>query len=63
MPATRILASDGTPMEMHPRPVDVPVKRPVGESYSGKDSQLDTAVAELLRQLGTPGTKTSPGER
>ena len=63
MPATRILATDGTPMEMHPRQVDVPVKRPVGESYTGKDSQLDTAVAELLKQLGTPGTKTSPGAR
>jgi Tol biopolymer transport system component/C-terminal processing protease CtpA/Prc len=53
MPATKIFASDGTPMEMHPRPVDVPVKRPVGESYSGKDSQLDTAVAELLKQIGS----------
>ena len=38
---------------MHPRPVDVPVTRPVGESYTGKDVQLDTAVAELLKQLGT----------
>jgi C-terminal processing protease CtpA/Prc len=63
MPAIRILATDGTPMEMHPRQVDVPVKRPVGESYTGKDSQLDTAVAELLKQLGAPGTKTSPGAR
>ena len=52
MPGTKIFASDGTPMEMHPRPVDVPVKRPVGESYTGKDSQLDTAVAELLKQIG-----------
>jgi Tol biopolymer transport system component len=52
MPHTKIFANDGTPMEMHPRPVDVPVKRPMGESYSGRDSQLDTAVAELLRQIG-----------
>jgi C-terminal processing protease CtpA/Prc len=52
MPATKILGSDGTPMEMHPRPVDVAVTRPVGESYSGKDVQLDTAVSELLKQLG-----------
>lgn len=63
MPATRIMATDGTPMEMHPRQVDVPVKRPVGESYSSKDSQLDTAVAELLKQLGSSGAKTSPGAR
>src|SRR5581483_10903599 len=47
MPSTKIFASDGTPMEMHPRPVDVPVTRPVGESYTGKDSQLDAAVSEL----------------
>ena len=63
MPATKIFANDGSPMEMHPRPVDVPVKRPVGESYTSKDSQLDTAVAELLKQLGTGGTRTSPGGR
>jgi C-terminal processing protease CtpA/Prc len=52
MPSTKIFASDGTPMEMHPRPVDVPVTRPVGESFTGKDVQLDAAVAELLKQLG-----------
>ena len=46
-------------MEMHPRPVDVPVKRPVGESYSGKDSQLDAAVAELLKQLGAGAKSTA----
>ena len=61
MPGTKIFASDGTPMEMHPRPVDVPVTRPVGESYTGKDIQLDTAVAELLKQIG-PGTKTTAGQ-
>ena len=63
MPSTKIFASDGTPMEMHPRQVDVPVKRPVGESYSGKDSQLDTAVAELLKQIGSTGTRTTAGSR
>ena len=46
-----------------PAPVDVPVKRPVGESYSGKDSQLDTAVAELLKQIGSTGTRTTAGSR
>jgi hypothetical protein len=39
-------------MEMHPRQVDVAVVRPVGESYTGKDSQLDAAVKQLLGQLG-----------
>jgi tricorn protease len=58
MPGSKIFAADGTPMEMHPRPVDVAVTRPVGESYTGKDSQLDAAVAELLKQIGT-GTKST----
>ena len=59
MPGSKIFASDGTPMEMHPRAVDVPVTRPVGESYTGKDSQLDAAVAELLKQIGTAGKNTA----
>jgi C-terminal processing protease CtpA/Prc len=57
LPSVKILASDGTPMEMHPRPVDVPVTRPVGESYTGQDVQLDTAVTELLNQVGPARTK------
>jgi tricorn protease len=59
MPGTKIFASDGTPMEMHPRPVDVAVTRPVGESYTGRDIQLDTAVAELLKQIGTKSGSTA----
>ena len=59
LPGSKIFASDGTPMEMHPRAVDVPVTRPVGESYSGKDTQLDAAVAELLKQIGLAAKSTS----
>ena len=44
--------SDGKLMELPPRPVDVPVVRPIGESYSGHDVQLETAVRELLKQIG-----------
>ena len=62
LPASKILASDGTPMELHPRGVDVPVTRPVGESYTGKDTQLDAAVAELLKQIG-PANKSSSSAR
>jgi len=51
LPSTMIRGSDGKVMEMNPRPVDVLVERPVGESYRGKDSQLDAAVKELLRRL------------
>jgi len=56
MPATRITTLDGTNMELNPRPVDVEVTRPVGESLTGRDSQLDAAVRELLKQLGTSTT-------
>ncbi len=52
LPSTRITGLDGMDMEMHPRPVDVEVTRAMGESYAGKDSQLDAAVATLLAQLG-----------
>jgi len=52
IPFVRITDHNGQDMEMHPRPVDVPVSRPVGEGLAGKDSQLDAAVRELLQQLG-----------
>lgn len=52
LPFITITAEDGKPMEMHPRPVDVPVERPLGESYQEKDSDLDAAVGTLLQQLG-----------
>jgi len=52
MPGTRITSNDGKTMELNPRPVDVPVTRPIGETYTGKDSQLETAVRELLKQIG-----------
>lgn len=48
----KVTTLDGTNMELNPRPVDIPIKRPIGESYSNKDSQIDTAVRELLRQIG-----------
>jgi Tol biopolymer transport system component/C-terminal processing protease CtpA/Prc len=48
LPRQLILGSDGKNMEMNPRPVDVPVTRPIGETMTGKDSQLEAAVAELL---------------
>jgi C-terminal processing protease CtpA/Prc len=51
MPQTLITGTDGKNMENNPRPVDVAVTRPIGESYAGKDSQLDVAVRELLAQI------------
>jgi C-terminal processing protease CtpA/Prc len=52
LPHTRIRAADGSDMERHPRPVDFPVTRPIGEALSGKDAQLDEAVRVLLKKLG-----------
>jgi Tol biopolymer transport system component/C-terminal processing protease CtpA/Prc len=52
LPGMRVDDSAGKMMEQSPRQVDVPVKRAVGESYTGRDAQLDTAVGELLKQLG-----------
>lgn len=51
LPTTRITGADGKDMELNPRPVDQLVIRPVGESYSGHDTQLDAAVKVLLSQL------------
>jgi C-terminal processing protease CtpA/Prc len=51
LPRARITDRHGAPMEMHPRPVDMEVKRPTGESYGPRDSQLDKAIEVLLAQL------------
>jgi len=51
IPFVKITTADGAPMEMHPRPVDIAITRPIGESYTGHDIQIDTAVRELLRQI------------
>ena len=48
LPRQRIRGSEGDEMELHPRAVDVPVTRPIGETYTGRDSQLDAAVKTLL---------------
>jgi tricorn protease len=57
VPGTRITATDGSEMEMKPRPVDIQVTRPLGESAQGRDSQIETAVKALLAQLARPGTQ------
>ena len=59
LPRMKITANDGTNMERNPRPVDIEVTRPIGETLTDHDSQLDAAVRELLKQLGAPRS-TSP---
>ncbi|PZQ53739.1 MAG: peptidase S41, partial [Phenylobacterium zucineum] len=52
VPMIRIEGADGKNMELNPRPVDIRVERGLGETLVGRDSQLDVAVAELLKGLG-----------
>ncbi len=50
LPGTRVTTADGAAMEMNPRTVDIAIDKPVGEK--DRDSQLDAAAKELLRELG-----------
>ena len=59
LPRMKVTANDGTNMERNPRPVDIEVTRPIGETLTDRDTQLDVAVRELLKQLGA-GRSTSP---
>ena len=54
LPSVRVQDLRGQTMEMHPRPVDVEVARPLGESLTGHDAQLDAAVKVLLDQIQPP---------
>jgi tricorn protease len=51
LPFIKITDNSGKNMELAPRPVDIPVVRPIGESYTDKNIQLETAVKELLMQI------------
>jgi C-terminal processing protease CtpA/Prc/WD40 repeat protein len=51
VPFVRIQTTSGEDMEGHPRPVDVQVERPLGESETGQDAQLSAAVQTLLGQI------------
>jgi len=62
LPRQKIQDGAGTVMEMNPRRVDIPVTRPIGESYTGKDSQLDAAARELLNQIGPREANSGPAK-
>ncbi|MCU1349365.1 MAG: peptidase [Acidobacteria bacterium] len=47
IPFITISDGKGQSMELRPRPVDIPVTRPIGEGFTGKDSQLDAAIGVL----------------
>ena len=52
LPRQKVATRAGVNMELEPRPVDVPVTRPIGETLTGRDTQLDAAVRELLARTG-----------
>jgi tricorn protease len=51
VPGDEIKDTRGQNMEMHPRPVDVEQLRPLGETETGQDVQLEKAVSTLLQQM------------
>ncbi|MBC7892454.1 MAG: PDZ domain-containing protein, partial [Sphingobacteriaceae bacterium] len=61
VPFIKITDNTGADMELVPRPVDVAVTRPIGESYTDKNSQLEVAVKELLKQLDEAKTSRVSG--
>ncbi|AUD03117.1 S41 family peptidase [Spirosoma pollinicola] len=63
LPFSKITDNTGKNMELAPRPVDIAVSRPIGESYTDKNSQMDIAVAELLKELNeAKASKVSSGK-
>jgi Tol biopolymer transport system component/C-terminal processing protease CtpA/Prc len=52
IPFSKVTAlRDGKSLEEEARPVDIKVHRPLGETPQGKDSQLEAAARELLKQI------------
>ncbi len=60
LPRVTVRGAQGDVMEGHPRPVDVSVSPAVGDDALGRDVQLDTAVRELLQQIGPTGGTEPP---
>jgi C-terminal processing protease CtpA/Prc len=64
LPQTRVEDLRGQNMELNPRPVDIRVERPLGETLTGRDAQLDAAVASLLSTVqGSQGGPAAPAAR
>ena len=57
LPFMKNASLDGKALELVPRAVDIRVDRPLGESYIGRDAQLDAAVKELLAELDARGPR------
>ena len=61
LPFMRNAQLDNGALEREARKVDIPVERPMGESYTGRDVQLERAVQELMAQVR--GQKNTVGQQ
>jgi C-terminal processing protease CtpA/Prc len=61
LPFMRNAQLDNAALERASRQVDIRVDRPMGESYTGHDAQLERAVQELMSQIRS--TRTRTGQR
>lgn len=55
LPFITVTTASGKPMELHPRPVNVHVAEPLGESYRHEDDRLKAAVKILMKQINSSG--------
>jgi hypothetical protein len=58
LPFMRNAQLDNAALERASRKVDIPVDRPMGESYTGRDAQLERAVQELMSQIASKRAST-----
>ena len=63
LPFMRNAQLDNAALERASRQVDIKVDRPMGESYTGHDAQLERAVQELLNQLRGSRARAGSGTR
>ena len=62
LPFMRNAQLDNAALERTSRQVDIPVDRPMGESYTGRDAQLERAVQELMAQVRSSRTRAGSGQ-
>jgi tricorn protease len=55
LPFMKNASLDAKALERVPRAVDIRVDRPLGESYTARDTQLDAAIKELLAEIDSRG--------
>ena len=62
LPFMRNAQLDNAALERASRRVDIPVDRPMGESYTGRDVQLERAVQELMTQVRSARARAGSGQ-